>query len=413
MMDSKEHIGIDPQDEQRMRQLIVAVTRRAPLDAVVLLERESDEVMAQVLEQIKPDLAVRILSQMDSKRSRDLLPSIKDRIGDQWTVNMRYEEDTIGRIMEPPLEAFPRSMRVSELIDFIRENAAERQVVYAYVVEDDMSLIGLVAMRDLLFASPEQTLGDLMITQLFYFQASAEVDDTIQAALLRHYPIYPVCDESRRLVGLIRGYAIFEQRAIELTAQTGQMVGVEKEEHIGTPWLKCLLMRHPWLQMNLMTAFVAGAVVGLFEDTIAQIVVLAAFLPVLAGQSGNTGCQALAVTLRSMTLNELKPGMEINLIKKEAVLGLGNGLLVGITAALGMFLYATASGSDSAVALAVVVLIAMLGACVISGVIGVIVPLGLRRLGADPVTASTIFLTTATDVASMGLLLALATVVLL
>jgi len=211
----------------------------------------------------------------------------------------------------------------------------------------------------------------------------------------------------------VRGYALFERRAIELTAHTGQMVGVEKEEHIGTPWFKCLLMRHPWLQMNLMTAFVAGAVVGMFEDTIAQIVVLAAFLPVLAGQSGNTGCQALAVTLRSMTLNELKPGMEFRLIKKEALLGLGNGLLVGLTAALGMFLYATSNGTESPLTLAVVVLFAMLGACIISGVIGVIVPLTLRRLGTDPVTASTIFLTTATDIVSMGLLLALATIVML
>ena len=412
-METKEHKGINPRDEQRMRQLVVAVMRRAPLDAVVLLERESDEVMVLVLEQLNPDLAVRILSQMDSKRSELLMPSIKDRIGEQWTVNMSYDEDTIGRIMEPPLEAFPKSMQVRELVEIMRETAAERQVVYAFVVEDDMTLIGLVAMRDLLFANPEQTLGDLMITHLFYFQASAEIDDTIQAALLRHYPIYPVCDEDLHLVGLIRGYAIFERRALELTAQTGQMVGVEKEEHIGTPWLRCLLMRHPWLQLNLMTAFVAGAVVGLFEDTIAQIVVLAAFLPVLAGQSGNTGCQALAVTLRSMTLNELNPGMEIKLIKKEAVLGLGNGFLVGMTAALGMYLYASASGSDVAGILAVVVLFSMLGACVISGVIGVIVPLGLRRLGADPVTASTIFLTTATDVVSMGLMLALATVVLL
>jgi magnesium transporter len=134
---------------------------------------------------------------------------------------------------------------------------------------------------------------------------------------------------------------------------------------------------------------------------------------VLAGQSGNSGCQALAVTLRSMTLNELKPGMEFNLIKKEAALGLGNGLLVGLTAALGMYLYASSSGNESAFTLAVVVMFAMLGACIISGVIGVIVPLTLRRLGTDPVTASTIFLTTATDIVSMGLLLALATIIML
>ena len=412
-MEGDDHVSVDPQDEQRMHQLVVAVKRRAPLDAVVLLEREADEVIADVLEQLNPDLAVRILSHMDLKRSELLSASIEDRIGEQWSVNLSYAEDSIGRMMEPPLEAFPPTMRVSELTELLRDSATDRQVVYAFVVEDDMTLIGLVAMRDLLFAKPEDRLEKLMVTNLFYFKAATEVDDSINAALLRHYPIYPVCDEGHHLVGLVRGYALFERRTIELTAHTGQMVGVEKEEHIGTPWFKCLLMRHPWLQMNLMTAFLAGAVVGMFEDTISQIVVLAAFLPVLAGQSGNTGCQALAVTLRSMTLNELKPGMEIRLIKKEALLGFFNGLLVGLTAALGMFLYATSNGTESAFTLAVVVLFAMLGACVISGIIGVIVPLALRRLGTDPVTASTIFLTTATDIVSMGLLLALATVIML
>lgn len=412
-MEAKSHQRIDPNNEERMNQLVVTVTRRAPLDALVLLNRESDEVIVQVLDQLSPEIALQILSHMDEKQSEHLLPSIKHKLGEQWSVNMSYAEDSIGRIMQPPLEAFPKTMRVDELIEILRVTTTERLVVYAFVVEDDMTLIGLVAMRDLLFAKPENTLEELMMTQLFYFRASTEVDDSIQAALQRHYPIYPVCDEQRHLVGLVRGYALFERRAFELSAQTGQMVGVEKEEHIDTPWFRCLLMRHPWLQMNLMTAFVAGAVVGLFEDTIAQIVVLAAFLPVLAGQSGNTGCQALAVTLRSMTLNELKPGMESGLIKKEALLGMFNGIFVGLTAALGMYLYAIASASETAFKLAFVVFFAMIGACIISGVIGVIVPLSLRRLGADPVTASTIFLTTATDVVSMGLLLALATMIVL
>ena len=156
----------------------------------------------------------------------------------------------------------------------------------------------------------------------------------------------------------------------------------------------------------------AGAVVGMFESTIARVVTLAAFLPVLAGQSGNTGCQALAVTLRGMTLNELKPGMERKLISKEAFLGLSNGLLVGLTAALVMYGYAYFTGAGEPIVLSLVVMLAMTGACVASGVAGVLVPLVLRRLGADPVTASTIFLTTATDIVSMGLLLALATMMI-
>ena len=123
--------------------------------------------------------------------------------------------------------------------------------------------------------------------------------------LLRHFPVYPVVDENGRLVGLVRGQAMFEEHAFEITAQPGRMVGVDKEERLGTPVMRSLQLRHPWLQLNPLTAFVAAAVVGIFQQTLDQMVILAIFLPVLAGQSGNTGCQALAVTLREMTLGEL------------------------------------------------------------------------------------------------------------
>ncbi|NOG61226.1 MAG: magnesium transporter [Proteobacteria bacterium] len=400
-------------DERRVQQLVYAVNRRAPLDAVQLLERESDELVASVLEQLESTLAMRILANMDLKRAEMLTPIIQDRVGEQWLVNQSYPEDSIGRIMEPPIEAFRVDMLVKDVVNVLRESSVDRQIVYAYAVDKEMKLMGVIVMRDLLFARSYDCIEDIMVEQPFYFRASSSIGDAMRAVLLRHYPIYPVCDEDCKLVGFIRGYALFERRTYELTAHSGQMVGVVKEEHVTTPWLKCLFMRHPWLQLNLLTAFVAGAVVGFFDETIAQVVVLAAFLPVLAGQSGNTGCQALAVTLRGLTLNELKPGMERKVVIKEGILGLCNGVLVGITAALGMFIYASSVGSEVPVKLAFVVLLAMLGSCIASGVTGVMIPLILRRLGADPVTASTIFLTTATDVISMGLLLILASIVIL
>ena len=125
--------------------------------------------------------------------------------------------------------------------------------------------------------------------------------------------------------------SVFAEQAIEISAQAGQMVGVEKEERLATPLGRSLRLRHPWLQINLLTAFVAAAVVGIFEDTLARLVILAVFLPVMAGQTGNTGCQALAVTLRGMTLGELKPGLVGRLVAKEGMLGLCNGVLVGLT----------------------------------------------------------------------------------
>jgi len=127
----------------------------------------------------------------------------------------------------------------------------------------------------------------------------------MRATVVRHYPVYPVCEKDGVLVGLLRGQMLFEAQTVELSAQPGSMVGVEREERLATPWLRSLKFRHPWLQLNLFTAFIAAAVVGLFEQTLERIVLLAVFLPVLAGQSGNTGCQALAVALRGPGARDL------------------------------------------------------------------------------------------------------------
>jgi magnesium transporter len=190
------------------------------------------------------------------------------------------------------------------------------------------------------------------------------------------------------------------------------MVGVEKEERLATSFPRSLKMRHPWLQLNLLTAFLAAAVVGAFQDTLDRLVILALFLPVLAGQSGNTGCQALAVTLRGITLGELKPGAERKLVSKETGLGLLNGVGVGLFAAAGMYVTALGQHQSQPLLLAFVVFLAMVTSCIASGLSGAMIPLTLKRFGLDPATASAIFLTTATDVVSMGLLLGLATILI-
>jgi magnesium transporter len=201
-----------------------------------------------------------------------------------------------------------------------------------------------------------------------------------------------------------------QKRSMELTLQPGTMVGVEKEERLATSWFRSLRLRHPWLQLNLFTAFVAAAVVGAFQGTIDRLLILTIFIPVLVGQSINTGSQALAITLRGITLGDLKSGKEKALVMKEALLGLLNGALVGVEAAIGMYVLATLQHSPSAAMLGAVVFFAMIGSCIVSGICGAMVPLILKRLGADPVTASSIFLTTAAEVVSMAMLLGLATV---
>lgn len=315
--------------------------------------------------------------------------------------------------MEKPYAVFPPEATVGDTIEALRELVKHHFITYVFVTDTENRLLGVITMRDLLFREKSETLEAVMLRAPFALNADVELMTAMKEVLARHFPVYPVCDAERRLVGLVRGQTMFEAQAIELSAQPGSMVGVEKEERLATPWRRSLTFRHPWLQLNLLTAFVAAFVVGIFEKTIAEIVLLAVFLPVLAGQSGNTGCQALAVALRGMTLNEMKPGKEKLMAAKEALLGLCNGALVGVTAGLGMFVYATMQKDARAMLLALVVFLSMTGACVISGVCGVLVPVTLKKLGADPATASSIFLTTFTDVASMGLFLGLATLLIL
>lgn len=314
---------------------------------------------------------------------------------------------TVGELMSPPVGIFRRDMTVAETIESLREMTRAAFITYGYVTDEDGRLEGVVVMRDLLLATPQTKLGDIMLKEVFSLRESTPMADALKTALSKHYPVYPVCDAEGRLKGLVRGDTLFAEQVVEISAQAGSMVGVEKEERLATPLPRSLKLRHPWLQINLLTAFLAAAVVGCFEDTINHFVILAVFLPVMAGQSGNTGCQALAMSLRGMTLGDVK-GKERSLILKEGILGFANGVLVGITAGIGMFIYATMQKNAHPLLMGAIVMVAMTASCVISGLSGALIPLTLKRLGADPATASSIFLTTATDIASMGIFLSLA-----
>ena len=388
--------------------LALAITQRGPREAAELLEPEEDSTAVAALRSINPALAQEVLAEIDDvRRARLLAASPAD--AKQWAKNEAFEEGTIGRMMEAPTAIFAPDVTVEQAVESIRELVKRRFVTYGWVVDADGRLCGVVTMRDLLLADRSAPLREVMLQQFFFLTPQLQLREAMKLVLNRHFPVYPICDSDRRLLGEIRGQSMFEEQAFEISAQAGTMVGVDREERLATPWPRSLKFRHPWLQLNLLTAFLAAAVVGTFQDTIDKIVILAMFLPVLAGQSGNTGCQALAVALRGLTLNELTPGKERALVMKEGLLGLFNGALVGITAGLGMLVVATLQKNPDALKLGLIVFVAMVASCIISGIAGALIPLTLRKLGADPATASSIFLTTATDVASMGIFLGLAT----
>lgn len=380
-----------------------------PRQAAALISDLPEALALDVLQRVNPAIVGDIIPELDEEKRAKLFLRGPEAVTHQWTLNQTFPDDTVGRLMEPPTAVFRPTETVGEVTQQVRELVKKIFITYCFVTDSAGRLVGIVTMRDLLVSDDSLPLSEVMLKNPFQLQPAMPLMDAMKQVLNRHFPIYPVCSDDGTLIGLVRGQAMFEEQAYEISAQPGSMVGVQKEERLVTPWPTSLKFRHPWLQLNLLTAFIAAAVVGIFQKTIDEVVILALFLPVLAGQSGNTGCQALAVTLRGMTLGELKAGTERPLVMKEGLLGLLNGALVGVTAGTGMYVVARMQGNPSALLLGIIVMIAMIGSCIISGISGALIPLTLRRLGADPATASSIFLTTATDVASMGIFLTLAT----
>ena len=386
-------------DELRALDTDAAVVRLAPLP---------DPAVASLLHALGPGRAVAILDRFGAERRREIAFAAGQDEQGQWLTGQNWPDGSVGRLMEPTPAVFPSDATVAEVIDSLRPIVSHTLVTYIFVVDAARHLTGLVAFRELAFAHAQQHLSEIMVAKPFTLRPDTEVIAAMREVVRRHYPVYPVCDTDGRLLGVVRGAVLFEEQAFEISAQAGAMVGVEREERLATSWQRALRFRHPWLQLNLVTAFVAASVVGLFQGTVNRIVLLAVFIPVLSGQCSNTGCQALAVTLRGMTLGELKASSAPALLIKEAWLGFLNGALTGLVAAAGMFWLAHHEGHPQALLLAGITFVAMAGSCALSGLAGAAVPLGLKRLGADPATASSIFLTTATDVVSMGLFLGLA-----
>ena len=396
-------------DGEGINQLSAELTQRAPHEAAELLAAQTDADALAALEPVNPMTLQQILRELDDKRRCELLAAAPVEKARQWMKNQEYPEDSVGWLMEPSTAVFRQQMTVGETIEALRKLTKKNFITYGYVTDKTNKLIGVLVMRDLMLSEPEQKLSDVMYKNLFWLNPTMALTDAMKSSINRHYPVYPVCDSGGHLLGLVRGQSLFEARAIELSAQPGAMVGVNEEERLGTPVKRSLRMRHPWLQFNLLTAFLAACIVGFFQETLNEITILAVFMPVLSGQSTNTGCQSLAVCLRGLTLGDLKRGEERRLFLKEALLGVVNGVFVGLVAGLAMFIYANMHHNVHALTLSFVVLAAMTFSCLVSGVCGALIPLILRKFGTDPATASSIFLTTAADCVSMGSFLALAT----
>ena len=290
--------------EPQLQRLFRAVVERAPHEAVKLLADYPDAFVLEMLELLNPGMAQDVLDCLPSERRQAILAIAPPETSRQWLRNESYPEASIGRLMQPPLAVFPSETTVADAIEQIRQLSRHAIITYGFVTDESDGLLGVIVLRDMMLARRDQQVREIMLTNPFSLRPQMSLTEAMNAVLARHYPVYPVCNNDGQLIGLLRGQMLFEAQAVELSAQPGSMVGVEKGERLTTPWPRSLRFRHPWLQVNLFSGFMAAAVVGYFQGTIDRILALAVFVPVLIGQSSNTGVQTLSVALRGMTLGE-------------------------------------------------------------------------------------------------------------
>ena len=336
------------------------------------------------------------------------LDECPEHLSTQWKMSLKFKPGTVGELMHPSALVLNENKTIEDAITEVKKIHKAKQFTYGMIVDDANVITGVLVFKDVFYHEPNTLLKDVCFKNPTCLKAEEDVIEAFIAVAGKQIPEFPVVDNEGKLIGTLRGSHINEAHALQISAQSGLMVGASPEEGLDSSLVKCVKLRGPWLLVNLVTAFVAGAVVGVFQETIDQIVLLAMFLPILAGQSGNTGAQALAVLIREMTLGDV--GAKITKqLAKESFLGIVHGLVTGAICAVVMYMLATQQNNPHALALSIIILVSMVASCVVSGLMGAFVPVTLKKFGADPAAASSIFLTTGTDVVSMGVMLFLAT----
>jgi magnesium transporter len=274
---------------------------------------------------------------------------------------------------------------------------------HLFLQDESGKLCGYVPIGALALADRDTALGALAEPVQHKLNALDNIGDAVQMAEQVHADLLPVVDTQGQPIGVVRRGDLVTGITQDLATDMQTMVGASREERALSSALFAVRKRLPWLQINVLTAFLAAAVVGLFEATIAKYTALAILLPVAAGQSGNTGAQALAVTMRGLALREISLRHWLQLAGKELGTGLLNGVAVAVVCAAGVYVWSQSYG------LALIIALSMVGSMALASVAGALVPMGLKRLGQDPAQSSSIILTTITDVFGFLFFLGIAT----
>jgi len=376
--------------------------RLSPDIGIRALDALPQAKMTEVLRQMEPTRAAAMLSIRDPEAREDYLKQLPQTQVDELNAILTHTADSAGALMDPRVLLLRADTTVREALSRIR-TLRRRGVRMLFVVDADNRLAGQVDIQDLATATASTRLEEIQRPVRAMVNAIAPREEVVD--LLDRYRLtdLPVVDAEERLIGVVRYANLMAAAEDEATVAMQTMVGVSKDERALSRVSFAVRKRLPWLHINLATAFLAAAVVGLFESTIAKYTALAVLLPVVAGQSGNTGAQALAVTMRGLALREIRTRHWPRVIFKEMSAGFWNGIAVATTTSLGVWIWSGSAG------LAGVIGVSMVLSMVIAGIFGAAIPLLLNAIGQDPAQSSSIVLTTITDVTGFFSFLGIAT----
>jgi len=388
--------GLDP------AALVVGMEYLSPPTALSVFSSQTLPARLEMLERAAPRLATSLLAQMAPAERDSLLAASRASTRKDLERFLSFPDESAGRLMDRSFIAVPATARVDEVLARLRRSRV-RGARSVFVTASDGRLEGLVNVQDIALAGPDDLIGEAVEPVRESVTVQTGREELVDLLERSRRDSVPVVDAEGRLVGVVRYRNLF--RAIEdvATADIQKMVGASAEERALSQPVFAVRRRLPWLHINLLTAFLAAAVVGLFEDLIAQFTALAVLLPVVAGQSGNAGAQALAVTMRGLALREIGIRQWRSVLNKEVRVGLVNGVALALTCGLAVLVWSSSLG------LALVIAVAMVMSMLAAGISGALVPIVLTRAGQDPATASSIILTTVTDVAGFFSFLGTAT----
>jgi magnesium transporter len=364
------------------------------------------EEAADIVEELEDDDAVDLIADLPPETAARILAHVADRADIERL--LVYDEETAGGRMTAQLVAVQQDATAAEAIQQVRRQAEEIEEFYQiHCVDDGNRLVGILPLQRMVVARPETAVRDIMEPPPV--TATPEMDQEEVARLMSRYnvPVVPVVSRENKLLGRVTFDDVIDVVEAEQTEDLLRFAGAAADEQLAGTWQQAVRSRLPWLYLNLLTAFLAGAVVLAFEDTIAQIVALAAVMPIVAGLGGSAGTQALAVTVRRIALGMIPTRAGVALVGKEMLVGAINGLAIGVVVGL----VTVATGRPWA--MGAVVTAAMWGSLIVAATVGAAVPLLLQRIGVDPAVASSGFVTAVTDIAGFLLLLGLAAAVLL